>query len=116
MRDGGAKVSETTEESRQRARPTATAVTTLLFEQMVRLNDKNVNGEALGEEVRRADAMCDLAAQIISNNRIQLVAWKAAAAHGLTDQLPGLIERRTEAKPGQRRLPARQQPARHERA
>jgi hypothetical protein len=38
-----------------------------LFEQLERLNDDDLKGEDFDREVRRAQAMCGVTAQIISN-------------------------------------------------
>lgn len=45
-----------------------------LFEQMERLNDDDLTDEELKKEIRRADAMKDIATQIISNAQIVLKA------------------------------------------
>lgn len=45
-----------------------------LFEQMERLNDDDLTGEELDKEIKRADAMTDIASQIISNANIMLKA------------------------------------------
>jgi hypothetical protein len=55
-----------------------------LFEQIERLNDDDLKGEDFDREVRRAQAMCNVAGQIISNGRLVLDATKAA------DELPGI--------------------------
>jgi hypothetical protein len=55
-----------------------------LFEQLERLNDDDLKGEDFDREVRRAQAMCGVAVQIISNGRLVLDAAKAA------DELPGI--------------------------
>ena len=80
-----------------RRRPTAAAVSDLLFEQMNRLNNTALSEDELGKEVRRADAMCDLAAQIISNNRVHVEAWKVQATYGDGSKLPPLIPAATAA-------------------
>ena len=87
-------------------RVTASGVTDLLFEQMNRLNDTSLSDEGLGREVKRADAMCDLASQIISNNRVQVEAWKTAAEYGDASKLPALVPSARSAAPaaGPRRI------------
>ena len=45
-----------------------------LFEQMERLNDDELTNEQLEKEIKRADAMKDIATQIISNASILLKA------------------------------------------
>ena len=41
-----------------------------LFEQLERLNDEDLNGEELEKELRRADGMTKIAAQIIQNGEL----------------------------------------------
>jgi hypothetical protein len=45
-----------------------------LFEQMERLNDDELTDEELEKEIKRADAMKDIASQIINNAQIVLKA------------------------------------------
>ena len=45
-----------------------------LFEQMERLNDEELTDEQLEKETKRADAMKDIATQIIANANIVLKA------------------------------------------
>lgn len=45
-----------------------------LFEQMERLNDDELTDEELEKEIKRADAMKDIATQIIANANIVLKA------------------------------------------
>ena len=45
-----------------------------LFEQMERLNDEELTDEQLEKEIKRADAMKDIATQIIANANIVLKA------------------------------------------
>lgn len=47
-----------------------------LFEQLERLNDSEIKGEALQEEIVRAKAITGIASQIISNANIVLQAKK----------------------------------------
>jgi hypothetical protein len=49
-----------------------------LFEQLERLNDDDLTGEDLTREIGRAQAMCNVAGQIISNGRLVLDAAKAS--------------------------------------
>jgi hypothetical protein len=48
----------------------------ILFEQLERLNDKNVKGEDLTNEIRRADAISKVAGQVISTGRLAIEAIK----------------------------------------
>ena len=45
-----------------------------LFEQMERLNDDELTNEQLEKQIKRADAMKDIATQIISNAQLVLKA------------------------------------------
>lgn len=49
-----------------------------LFEQLERLNDNELKGEELKEEISRAKAISDVAAKIIENGRLVLEAQKFA--------------------------------------
>jgi hypothetical protein len=55
-----------------------------LFEQLERLNDDDLKEDELARESHRAQAMCGVAGQIISNGRLILDAARAA------DELPGV--------------------------
>jgi hypothetical protein len=55
-----------------------------LFEQIERLNDDDLKGESLTTEIRRAQAMCNVAGKIIANGRLVLDAAKTA------DEFPGV--------------------------
>lgn len=47
-----------------------------LFEQLERLNDDELNGEALKEEITRSKTIEDVAKQIINNGRLVLDSQK----------------------------------------
>ena len=47
-----------------------------LFEQLERLNDNDLKGENLQEEIQRAKAMSDIAKNIIDNGNLVLSATK----------------------------------------
>jgi hypothetical protein len=55
-----------------------------LFEQIERLNDDDLKGEDLTQEIHRAQAMCSVAGQVIAAGRLVLDASRAA------DELPGI--------------------------
>jgi hypothetical protein len=55
-----------------------------LFEQLERLNDDDLKGDDLTREMSRAQAMCNVAGQIIANGKLVLEAVKIA------DELPGV--------------------------
>ena len=59
-----------------------------LFEQLERLNDDEVvEGENLDREIRRAQAMCGVAVQIIANGRQVIEAMKTA------ERIPGMTKK-----------------------
>ena len=56
-----------------------------LFEQLERLNDEELTGEALEQELKRADGMTKIAAQIIENGEL---AFKTMAHMDKYDHNP----------------------------
>lgn len=64
-----------------------------LFEQLERLNDDSVTGEALVEEMNRAKAISAVASQIISNGSLALQAQKLKDDAMSADmKLPKMLE------------------------
>lgn len=61
----------------------------LLFEQLERLNDEDITGEKLQEEITRAKAMSGVATQIISTGSLVLKARKTAYEEGFIDRKSG---------------------------
>lgn len=61
-----------------------------LFEQLERLNDDDLQGDALGREIKRAQAMSICAAQIIDNAALSLKAY-TAINDGLMDESPEML-------------------------
>jgi hypothetical protein len=61
-----------------------------LFEQMERLNDDELSGEALTQEITRAKAMSFVASQIIGNARLALDA-QVAINDGLLKNPPKML-------------------------
>lgn len=61
-----------------------------LFEQLERLNDEDLQGDALDREIKRSHAMGNVAAKIIDNARLALDASKAVADR-MIDKLPAML-------------------------
>lgn len=70
-----------------------------LFEQLGRLNDKNLKGDALKEEMDRSKAMTDVSKQIIDSHNTHLEAVKLIATYkGLGEQKPAELSSSLEMK------------------
>jgi hypothetical protein len=64
-----------------------------LFAQLERLNDEELKGEALSEEINRAKAINEVATRIISNGSLVLEAKKFADNRMDADvKLPKMLE------------------------
>ncbi|WP_320175768.1 hypothetical protein [Maridesulfovibrio sp.] len=64
-----------------------------LFEQLERLNDDEVTGDKLNEEVKRAGAMTTISKEIIANGRLALDAAKTRQElHGCDVGMPRMLE------------------------
>lgn len=64
-----------------------------LFEQLERLNDEDLKGEALQEEITRAKAVTDVSSKIIANGSLVLKALKLQDDHENADvKLPKMLE------------------------
>jgi hypothetical protein len=64
-------------------RNTLTDLNNHLFMQLERLNEEDLEGEKLQEEISRAKAVSNLAAQIINNGSLVLRAHEFAQEYGL---------------------------------
>jgi hypothetical protein len=53
-----------------------------LFMQLERISEEGLSAEQIEAEVKRADAIVDLADQVISNVKVQLEGAKLVALHG----------------------------------
>ena len=63
-----------------------------LFEQLERLNDEDLKGEALEEELKRSRAVASISAQIIDNGRLVLDALKHQSEFALNKRdMPALL-------------------------
>ncbi len=63
-----------------------------LFEELERLNDDELNGEALQEERERAKAMANIAQTIINNGELALKAIKHYDEYGNKDSIPDMLQ------------------------
>lgn len=64
-----------------------------LFEQLERLNDENLKGEELQEEIDRSKAVSDIASRIVSNASLALQAAKMKGGNIKGDtKLPEMLE------------------------
>lgn len=52
-----------------------------LFEELERLNDEELNGDDLNEEIRRADAITKISTQIVSAGNLAFNAAKLKASY-----------------------------------
>ncbi len=67
-----------------------------LFEELERLNDEDLKGDALTSEIKRASAMEGIAEQIINNAKIALDATELQLEYGAIGrekfELPEMLE------------------------
>lgn len=63
-----------------------------LFEELERLNDENLKGEALQEERERAKSMANIAQTIINNGELALKAQKHFDEYGKADHIPDILQ------------------------
>ena len=63
-----------------------------LFEELERLNDEELKGEALQEERERAKSMANIAQIIINNGELALKAQKHFDEYGKTNQIPDILQ------------------------
>lgn len=64
-----------------------------LFAQIERLGDEELTGEALDMEIKRTDAIADIAEQIIKNGELQLKAMKHMDEYGYgQEKVPEMLE------------------------
>lgn len=54
----------------------------ILFEQLERLNDEELKGEELTQEISRAKSMAEVASQVVNNYRLQLDSVKLLMGNG----------------------------------
>lgn len=63
-----------------------------LFEELERLNDENLKGEALQEERERAKSMANIAQTIINNGELALKAQKHFDEYGKAENIPPMLQ------------------------
>jgi hypothetical protein len=65
-----------------------------LFAQLERLNDEDLQGEALSEEINRSKAITGISKEIVSNARLALNAQQFKQEAGLIarDTMPKMLE------------------------
>lgn len=63
-----------------------------LFEELERLNDEDLKGEALQEERERAKSMANIAQTIINNGELALKAVKHYDEYGKNDSVPEMLQ------------------------
>lgn len=64
-----------------------------LFAQIERLGDEDLTGEQLEKEIKRTDAIADIAEQIIKNGELQYKAMKHMDEHGYgQEKIPEMLE------------------------
>ena len=64
-----------------------------LFEQMERLNDDDLQGEKLSQEMKRAASMANVAKQIIDGGRLAFEAKKAVLTGMVSDDdVPSILK------------------------
>lgn len=63
-----------------------------LFEELERLNDEELTGEALQEERERAKTIATVAQTIINNGELALKAQKHFDEYGKADHIPDMLQ------------------------
>lgn len=63
-----------------------------LFEELERLNDEDLTGDALKDEKERAEIMAKLAQTIINNGELALKAVKHYDEYGKEDKIPEILQ------------------------
>ncbi|MFC7296065.1 hypothetical protein [Marinobacter aromaticivorans] len=63
-----------------------------LFDQLARLNDPNLKGEALETEIKRAQSVTTVSKEIVSNARLVYDAAKLKIEYGHSHKMPEMLE------------------------
>jgi hypothetical protein len=63
-----------------------------LFDQLDRLNNPSLNGDALEEELKRAHAVTSVSKEIVSSSRLVLDAEKHRTEMGSLYKMPQMLE------------------------
>ena len=76
-------------------RPMKTSLTDLhelLFEQLERLNNPDLTGEELNQEIRRGQAISNISAQIIQNGNLAIKAMTAKLDIPANENMPVFLD------------------------
>lgn len=71
---------------------TLTDLNNYLFEQLERLTDDDLDGEALDKEIKRSQAVTNVARTVIQNGELALRAAKYATEYGKSASVPTMLE------------------------
>lgn len=63
-----------------------------LFEELERLNDEDLKGDALQEERERAKSIANIAQTIINNGELALKAIKHYEEYGKKEEMPTILQ------------------------
>lgn len=85
-------ISDIKERNKDNMRNNLTDLNNHLFEQIERLNDDELQGEALKEEIKRSKAIEDVAKQIINNGRLVLDSQKFVEGRLSADNMPSMLD------------------------
>ena len=80
---------------------TLTDLNNYLFEQIERLNDDELSGEALENEIRKTESISNLADKIIRNGELAFKTMKHMDEYGYNQKrhsVPGMLEVKQEGK------------------
>ncbi len=73
-------------------RTTLTDLHSILFEQLERLSNPDLTGDALSQEIKRGQAISNISAQIIQNGNLAIKAVTAKLDIPANENLPGFLD------------------------